>query len=73
MRMLGHEFRPMDKTDFETFAGADEGCLICELDDVVLIWSERDKVLTEITSDGERDWTVPYEKRRWFVARGERK
>ncbi len=57
MRLLGHEFRPMTERDFDGFAGADGDSFIVELDDTVLIWSPQTHTLTEITSDGERDWT----------------
>lgn len=47
----------MTERDFDGFAGADGDSFIVELDDTVLIWSSQTHTLTEITSDGERDWT----------------
>lgn len=58
MKLLGHEFRSMTPADYDDFAGADEGSLICMLDDIVLILSPQTQTLTEISyADGsERDW-----------------
>ncbi len=36
-RVLGHDFRPMTPSEWQGFAGADEGTLICVHDDVVLL------------------------------------
>lgn len=53
--VLGYKFRPMTKHDWEGFAGAEEGTLICnDPSDRVLLWHPGTEVLSEVMSDGER-------------------
>lgn len=59
MKILGHEFRPMAQGDFNAFAGADEGAMICYLAEVTLIASP-DGSVTEIDAKGNEYW---YERR----------
>ena len=59
LSLLGHTFRPMEKSDWDAFAGADDDSFICYLDEVTLIWSPSKNALYEITADGhEREWNL---------------
>ena len=68
MRLLGHEFKPMSRSDWDGFAGADEGSLICSCSDgTVLIWSpvsntvsemlDQDDMINNPTGLRQRDWS----------------
>src|SRR4051812_785040 len=54
---FGHEFKPMTDSDWDCFAGADEGSLICYVGDerTVLIFSPASMTIVEmICSNDER-------------------
>lgn len=55
-RVLGHDFRPMTQLDWCTFAGADEGTLICEYEDTTLLLTPGG-LIVEVSEDGrEVEW-----------------
>lgn len=63
MKIFGHEFVPMSQSDWDAFAGADDGSLICyPSDGTVLIYSPHAKDLSEIYEDNgatvQRRWTM---------------
>jgi hypothetical protein len=56
--LLGYRFEPMDDNDWQTFAGADEGTLICYLDNGTALLLSPDGELNEVRPDGsEFTWT----------------
>lgn len=57
--VLGHDFKPFDKTDWDCFAGSDEGSLICYCPDekTVLILSPNGVVSEICHTDGDADTT----------------
>lgn len=58
VKVLGHVFTTMDESDYEGFAGAEDGCKICYLDDQVLILSPDETEISVITaSPGCVDYT----------------
>lgn len=65
IKILGHVFKPMTSDDWECFAGAEEGTVICHLKDdrnTVLLFDPESKVLSEVTCDNDGnasqvDWT----------------
>lgn len=61
--LFGLTFRPMDRTDWDTFAGAEEGSLITYAEDRTYILSPDQKSVSEIFEDDngytvQRDWVV---------------
>lgn len=67
LHMMGRDFVEMDPEDWEAFAGADPGSMICYCEDgTVLVFSQRDNSVTELVPEGlaitpsgeaERRWT----------------
>ena len=62
-KILGQTFRPMNRMDWDTFAGAAEGSLICFCEDetTVLLYYPAIGTVSEVTQkeDGDsvqRDW-----------------
>jgi hypothetical protein len=53
VKVLGHTFKPMDRNDWDCFAGADEDSLICYCSDerTVLIYSPSKGTVSEISGD----------------------
>lgn len=56
--VFGLKFVPMDDFDWDTFAGAEEGTLICYVGETVLLYDPAAQTITESLPDGsgERIW-----------------
>jgi hypothetical protein len=58
MRILGHDFKKMEGTDFDGFAGAGADAWICELDEtedgaaLILIWEPSTGELHAMDAEG---------------------
>lgn len=68
MKILGYEFHEMTNDDWMGYAGAEQGTLICHVEDgdvgFDLLWDPANKTLSEIYTDADRkngfnqrDWT----------------
>lgn len=60
MQIMGHEFKPMTSDDWDGFAGATEGTLICALDSCILLYDPSAREIIEVLEDGD--------ERRWHLA-----
>lgn len=57
-KALGHKFNPMSEGDWDAFAGADEGTLICYLDEITLLLTPEGSIVAVNYEDGtETIWT----------------
>lgn len=57
-KIFGYVFREMTRSEWDGFAGAEPGTLICtDLDGVVLLWDHSSDTLSEITYDGKGEFT----------------
>lgn len=51
LRLLGHVFYPMTQEDWQGFAGAEPGTLICHLEHAILLWCPVSETVTEVLSN----------------------
>jgi hypothetical protein len=54
--VLGHTFVPMEGSDYEGLAGADEGSFICYTGSVTLVLSPNGTI-SELGDNTQTDWT----------------